>query len=373
MIKAVFQHHLVFLAFAITATLVTGAIACRAAARRLDRVHAALYGLWASSTAGPVLLTTWSGSGNLTYQCAVNPALPEAFTTTHGWLNVLLFAPFGLFAALATRRPLLAVGAGVLFTVTVETVQATVPFVSRLCDTDDLVTNTVGILAGATAGALVHRRVHYGAPLARAAVRRAVAAGTAVSLLIAVTWAAVIEPVRAVLPADIPAASPQQVRALSVALSKAFGDAFTVDEASFHHNVEGPGAVNAPLPGGFAELTWPDREKLTVHFTPTRQGGTHAYRIPGAGGPARTAEQAQRLATVYARRHAPWALRDSKVAVRPVDANDGNLGWVVEWRRWQGRLLTPLRLDIMIEPSGRMTGLVARPLAKGKAVARGSG
>ncbi|WP_367825468.1 hypothetical protein [Streptomyces sp. LMG1-1-1.1] len=37
-----------------------------------------------------------------------------------------------------------------------------------------------------------------------------------------------------------------------------------------------------------------------------------------------------------------------------------NLGWLVEWRRWHGDLLMPMRLSILIEPSGRMTDLIAR-------------
>ncbi|MFD0150928.1 VanZ family protein [Streptomyces sp. NPDC055721] len=361
MITAVFQHHLDFLGFAIAATLVAGAVVYLVAARRTDRPQAAFYGLWASSTVGPVFLTTWDGSGILTYQCTINPAVAEAFTTTQGQLNVLLFAPFGLFAVLATRRPLFSSAVGILFTATVETAQATMPFITRLCDTDDLAANSVGVLAGAAIGAVVCRRTDKGTPLTQTAVRRGTIAGTAALLLITVAWAAAIEPVRAVLPTATPTASPEQLRALNAALENAFGDAYIVDKANFHNNIEGPSSINAPLPGGFVELTWPDREKLTVHFTPTGQGGgTYAYKIPEASRPVSTAEQAQQVATLFAQRTAPWALHGSKVKVWPVDASTKSLGWVVEWRRWQGKLLMPMRLDILIEPSGRMTDLIAR-------------
>ncbi|MEU1896228.1 hypothetical protein [Streptomyces pristinaespiralis] len=50
MIEAVFQDHLTFLALAVAATLATGAVVHLIAARRVDRVRAAFYGLWASST-----------------------------------------------------------------------------------------------------------------------------------------------------------------------------------------------------------------------------------------------------------------------------------------------------------------------------------
>ncbi|MFE3072000.1 VanZ family protein [Streptomyces sp. NPDC059247] len=361
MIEAVFQEELVFLAFAIAATLAAGAFVYRRASRHLDRSRAVFYGLWASSAAGPVLLTAWSGSGVVTHLCAVNPSLTQSFATTQGQLNIVLFVPFGLFAVLATRRPLLSVGLGAVLSAMIETAQATVPFVTRLCDTDDLVSNTAGVLIGASAGALACRASFGGEPLGRAATRRAVGAGAAAVVLVSLTWATVIDPVRAVVPTDSPDASAQQTQALNTALTKALGGAYAVDAAKLHRNIEGPSTVNTPLPGGFAELTWPDRERLTVHFTPTSQGeGTHAYLIPGASGPVRTAEEAQRVATRYARGYAPWALRDSRVRVWPVDARAEDLGWVVEWRRWRGKLLMPMRLDILIEPSGRMTDLIAR-------------
>ncbi|MEU1896229.1 VanZ family protein [Streptomyces pristinaespiralis] len=83
----------------------------------------------------------------------------EAFTTTQGQLNTLLFAPFGLFAVLATRRPVFSAGLGALFTPSVETAQAAMPYVARLCDTDDLATNAAGVLGGMVIGTLVCRRV----------------------------------------------------------------------------------------------------------------------------------------------------------------------------------------------------------------------
>ncbi|MFD0141450.1 MULTISPECIES: VanZ family protein [unclassified Streptomyces] len=360
MITAVFQDHLTFLAIAIAVTLLTGFAVYIVAARRIERASATFYGLWAASTVGPIALTTWGGSGFLSYRCTINPAVTDAFTATQGQLNVLLFAPFGLFAVLATRRPLFGSAIGVLFTAAVETAQATAPFITRLCDTDDLVTNTVGILAGAAIGAFICRRADFGAQLGRGMVRRAAIASTIVSLLIAATWAVAIEPVRAVLPTEAPTASPQQVQALNIALNKAFDDAYIVEQANFHNNIDGPSTVNAPLPGGYAELTWPDREKLTVHFTPSSQGeGTHAFWIPEASRPVHTAQDAEDVATRFTKRHAPWALRDSKVKVWPIDAST-NLGWVIERRRWQGEILMPMRLDILIEPSGRMTDLIAR-------------
>ncbi len=362
MIEAVFRNHLGFLAFAIAVTLLGGLGVGVVAARRGERRSAVFSGLWASSAIGPVLLTTWNGGGNGDAVCVVNPEVGAAFATTQGQLNVLLFAPFGLFALLATGRPLLSCLLGLLFTAGVETAQAAVPFVSRLCDTDDLATNAVGVVGGVGVGALVSRWVAPRRRLGGGAVRRVGLGGGVAALLLLCVWGTVIEPVRAVLPTEVPAASAEQVRALDLALREAFGDAYGVDEAMFLHSMEGPDLVSAPLPGGYAELSWPDRERFTVHLTPTSrsEGGSEPYGIPGVSRPVRTAGQAVRVATGFARRYAPWAVRDAEVSVRAVDAAEEELGWAVGWRRRHGTTLMPMRLDVVIEPSSRLTDLSAR-------------
>lgn len=177
MIEAVFQDEVPFLVAAVTLTLAAGLLAFLVSRRRTGPRKAALHGLWAASATGPALLTSWSGGGGATFECAVNPDVMTALTGTQGQLNLLLFVPYGLFATLATRRPLFAAATGALFTLVIETAQTTVPFVSRLCDTDDLVTNTLGACGGAVAGAVLLRLLPAGAPVGRgpSAVRRSCA------------------------------------------------------------------------------------------------------------------------------------------------------------------------------------------------------
>ncbi|MFB8314957.1 hypothetical protein ACFC5T_41660 [Streptomyces sp. NPDC055961] len=73
MIKAVFQHHLAFLAVAIAVTVAVGMVVFLLTRCRTGSTKAMLNGLWASSAVGPAILTSWSGSGVMTYTCAVNP------------------------------------------------------------------------------------------------------------------------------------------------------------------------------------------------------------------------------------------------------------------------------------------------------------
>ena len=113
MIHAVFQGHAVFLALAVTVTLLAGVAAYFAVARRAGRARGVFCGLWASSVVGPLTLTTWSGSGVLTGECAINPTVLQAFAGVQGQLNVLLFVPFGVCAVLTTGRPFASLAAGV--------------------------------------------------------------------------------------------------------------------------------------------------------------------------------------------------------------------------------------------------------------------
>ncbi|EMF27930.1 VanZ family protein [Streptomyces gancidicus BKS 13-15] len=364
MIHAVFQGHAVFLALAVTVTLLAGAAAYFAVARRAGRARGVFCGLWASSVVGPLTLTTWSGSGVLTGECAINPSVLQAFAGVQGQLNVLLFVPFGVCAVLTTGRPFASLAAGVVLVAAVETSQAVVPFISRLCDSDDLVTNSAGVCAGVMLGVVVRRRmpgIRSAVPsLGRPVTQRALAGGAVVAALVVSAWLTVVHPVRTVLPTPVPAADAVQVQALNAALDEAFPGAYEVEAAEYLDDVDGEGMVTALLPGGFAEITWPDREQFTVQFTPTRHGeGVHAYEIPDVSRPSRTAREAKLVATRYAARYAPWALRASQVTVRAVDDPSG-AGWVVEWRRWRGEVLMPMRLDIGVEPSGRLTDLRVR-------------
>ncbi|GGX24621.1 VanZ family protein [Streptomyces lomondensis] len=360
MIRAVFQDHLAFLALAIAITLLAGVATYLLFSRRTNRTQAALYGLWASSTVGPLTLTTWAGSGLATGECTINPDVLEAFTGTQGQLNVLLLMPFGLFAALATRRPLFSAATGIVFIATVETSQAVAPFISRLCDSDDLATNTAGVLMGTIMGAVICRRIHSTQSMSKTTVQRTTAIGATTVVLITAAWATVIHPVRAVLPTKVPEATAAQVQALDGALNKAFEGTHRISKADFLETSGGKGTVTAQLHGGFAEITWPDREQFTAHFTPTYHGeGTYAYKVPDVSRPTHTAQEAERVATQYASQYAPWALRRSKVTVRAIDEK-ANIGWIVEWRRWRGEVLMPMRLDIVIEPSGGMTDLMVR-------------
>ena len=63
--------------------------------------------------------------------------------------NVALLFPLTFFAALATRRPLVVLGAATVLSAAIEGVQALVPAIGRACDTNDWAMNTAGAVVAA--------------------------------------------------------------------------------------------------------------------------------------------------------------------------------------------------------------------------------
>ncbi|UNO40497.1 hypothetical protein [Streptomyces sp. MST-110588] len=109
---------------------------------------------------------------------------------------------------------------------------------------------------------------------------------------------------------------------------------------------------------GLAELKWPDQQQLNVSMA-SSEGG---YKVPGENRRASSAVDAKRIATRYAQMHAAWGLPGSKVLVNGV-GDTSKLGWMVSWRRRQGKVLLPIRLDVLVERSGRITELIARNIS----------
>ena len=68
--------------------------------------------------------------------------------------NVILFVPPVLFAAVASRRPLIALAGGVALSALIELVQLAAPVIGRSCDTSDWITNAIGAAISAAVAAL---------------------------------------------------------------------------------------------------------------------------------------------------------------------------------------------------------------------------
>ncbi|MFC8921858.1 VanZ family protein [Cellulosimicrobium sp. NPDC057127] len=105
----------------------------------------------------PVALLTLVPTGReVLERCAVGWALPT-FGRVELMANVILFVPPVLLAAVATRRPVLALLGGLATSAVIETVQALAPALGRSCDTNDWLSNAIGSLVGAALAAVAIR------------------------------------------------------------------------------------------------------------------------------------------------------------------------------------------------------------------------
>lgn len=95
--------------------------------------------------------------------CTVQWSLPT-FGRVELTANVVLFVLPVLFAAVASRRPLLMLLAGSALSVVIEVFQALVPAIGRSCDTTDWLNNTIGAAIGAVLAIIALRLAKRRAP-----------------------------------------------------------------------------------------------------------------------------------------------------------------------------------------------------------------
>ncbi|RPK60515.1 hypothetical protein EES43_17165 [Streptomyces sp. ADI96-02] len=125
------------------------------------------------------------------------------------------------------------------------------------------------------------------------------------------------------------------------------------------------GTITAIFKEGMAELSWPDQKEFTVSMPPADIETGKAFAVPGAHIRPSDEKKALSIAEAYASQFAPWGLKDSKVNVSRVD-EETDLGWLVYWRRWDGEVLLPMRLDLRIDSAGRVSDLIERNISDPK-------
>ncbi|MFH0245814.1 hypothetical protein ACGRHY_26135 [Streptomyces sp. HK10] len=151
---------------------------------------------------------------------------------------------------------------------------------------------------------------------------------------------------------EITQASTAQHQAAEKAVHDIFGDTHTIANVQY---LKGPdadsGELAVALDDGLLQILWPGQELIS--------GSTNAPALPGV--PNRKVdndEDAVRQATAFVRTRFPWALKDSETMVYPTVA-DGPAR-TVSWRQRVDGVLMPMRMDVVVEPTGRISAFTAR-------------
>lgn len=142
-------------------SVVLALISARPLGRRV-RTPAAWTFLWVLLLGVVLTLTVTPGLSRLTVRiCSLELAGPvpvrDLFTPGEQALNVWMFVPLALLAALPRPRRtlLLALGTALALPFFVEAVQWALPAMGRACSSKDIVDNLTGVVIGAGLGALL--------------------------------------------------------------------------------------------------------------------------------------------------------------------------------------------------------------------------
>jgi hypothetical protein len=151
----VFGYYLSGLALALLAVVPVIGLVIALAMRRSGRVTRLVWGALAAWTAAILVVTLTPG--RVSYHpgvCAFfwSGTARDLGSTDAKVLNILMFVPLGLLAALLVRRSWLPLAAALLLSPAIELVQREYPSIRRACDLVDVVDNVGGAIAGAAVG-----------------------------------------------------------------------------------------------------------------------------------------------------------------------------------------------------------------------------
>ncbi|MER6051099.1 VanZ family protein [Streptomyces sp. NPDC001793] len=359
MLEAVFKGHLAFIVIAIAISIGFGLAVYFASRNKTDRPW--YLALWCASIVSVLCLTLWSTGGTQgSGTCVINLNVFEPFGTEQGILNCLMFVPMGFLGALVTRRIILGAASGVLVSAAIETTQGAIPAIGRACDTSDFVSNsTGGILGALLAFVLVRAARGRLAPWRPKASRMAI---TYVSFaaLIGVVWGTSIQPRTVAATEAMASAGSDQRKVITEVVHQAFGDHYAIGDVKFASSDDSTsGTIMAILPVGYVQVNWPGRNEITASLDMSTNGKPSGFPVPGAPSEITSSAQAKEVAIAYAEHHFPWGIPKSDVKVSAV-GEKAALGWMVSWRRYRNDVLMPMRLDVQIDRTGRVSQLSTR-------------
>ncbi|MFH8520389.1 VanZ family protein [Streptomyces gelaticus] len=358
MLQAVFNGRGEFVLIAAVVVIVAGLLGFLGAKRYLQRPWS--YAGLAAVLAAELSVTLFFPSPkSVSGQCVLNRNYGESFATEQGLLNLAMFVPIGFFGVLAVRRVLPVFLGGALLSVVTELCQALAPWVGRSCDSSDVQMNVLGAGLG-TLAAWASIRATRGELLpSQAALKPMTVIFGAGFLACAVVWKAWITPLVLDSTSLQIAGGDEKSQARQV-LATAFDDHFEIANVQLQSGQNGASdMLLITLETGFAELSWPDKEQLTVSLESSSRPGPGSFPVTGSSSAPKNADDALRIAKRYAKERFPWGLENSHVKAFPV-GDKAEFGWMVSWRSRVDGVLMPMRLDVQINRAGRVSQLLTR-------------
>lgn len=334
--------------------LLLGCVMLYVARRRgLSKPLAVLLG-WA--VAGELVATLYPihASAGASGTCWVNRDPFTPLLTQQGLMNVAMYIPLAFFAVALFRRPALIAASCIVLSAATELTQAVTANIGRSCTSEDLVANSLGAAIGAATAVLVRKRTdpdgaRFGIlnkqDVSRAAVTLMVSA-VVVLIIGSMTVTTVLTDVSELTRAS----SPQQEKARKM-VNEIYGEGAKI--SSIQH-MKGE--------GGQVDQTLVTLEDGFLNFTDSGNfvtGSTLAKSLPGIENQQlKSDDDAIQQAESFVRSRFPWALDGSQPMVDPTVPGTGQK--TVGWRKRVEGVLMPMRMDVVVEPNGRISAFTGR-------------
>ncbi|MFJ4964445.1 VanZ family protein [Streptomyces sp. NPDC088729] len=319
----------------------------------LSRPLAVLLG-WAF--AGEIVATLYPihASADASGACWINRDPFTPLLTQQGVMNMAMYVPLAFLAVALFRRPALITASCVALSATTEMAQAVIPHVGRSCTSEDLVANSLGAGLGAVAAVLVAGKKNFGSERHGILNRKDFSRGAGVvfgsATVVLVIGSLAVTPVLTEVSELTQASSEQQERARAL-VKKIYGSGSEI--SSIQHMKGGggqPGQTLVTLEDGF--LNFAESESFVT-------GSTLAKSLPGVKNrQVETDGDAIRQAESFVRSRFPWALTGSRPMVDPTAPGTGQR--TVGWRKRVQGVLMPMRMDVVVEPSGCVSAFTGR-------------
>ncbi|WP_316747457.1 VanZ family protein [Streptomyces herbicida] len=318
---------------------------------------------WALAGAGvgvalSATLTPAKGSSGYSGTCTISKDFLGSVGTEQWLLNVALFAPVGLFFALAGASYAGSVVVSSTLSMAIEFTQAALPGIGRACDSNDFVANTLGALLGAVC--LIVISLLRNSP----SRERANASGGGRGLLatggvmgvVAIAGLFTTTMVFVDSSTPITEASSSQERSVSHTL-EALSDRIHVTRTQISNLPNDYGAGQRTLvaswKNGNAEFSWPDAK---IHQLWSSTGIPLKGYSNHTGIDNRT--RAKTLAAKLVSGNFPWASAATEVSADPDPQFRG--AWRVTYRQRRDGVIMPLHFAVTFSKDGRLMQLEAQ-------------
>ncbi|QZY20235.1 VanZ family protein [Streptomyces decoyicus] len=297
-----------------------------------------------------VTLTPGDGGSGQAGICDVGLPLQGLLSSESARLNVMLLIPASFFAVLLFRRPFLVLAGTLMATGGIELLQSWTDL-GRSCSYDDIKANAFGGFLGVILGVVVLWTRRRRPPFTKTDAVWGICSGVVGGAILSATFAFIVNPVHSEAKAqhrrEAAGDDLAQDAWLQNAVASLYGKGTLITQSTSVKLNNGHWRLTAETAKGSVDVLWPDRK--LARFTPKG-------RARGTG--TLSEDELRSVGDRFAKKWLPDDVAGAKVTHRTVDGSRGP--HILVYRRYVDGVMMPMRLDLTVSPTGRITGMAAQ-------------